>query len=333
MRVAGGQKRPAFGSIVSRVRSDHASPLPQYVSMVGDIHPDNRGHEEPRYAGAAHRPFSPGGLGREVCSCLRCRAARGGPDLENLGLARGMTLDRLADRRTLLGSFDRLRRQVDAEVELAAVDGFTAQALDIVSSGRARDAFDLSREPPAVHQRYGGNVVLKKQAMYTHTWQGSKFLLARRLVEAGVPVVSLSVGFWDTHEANFVYMREQLPLLDRSLSALVSDLHERGLADDVAVVVWGEFYGRSPRINKKAGRDHWKRTGSAVVACGGLRTGQVVGATDAQGYDVVGPRYSPQNVLATLYGVLGIDPSQTLTDHNGRPQYLLDDREEIAELL
>jgi uncharacterized protein (DUF1501 family) len=122
-------------------------------------------------------------------------------------------------------------------------------------------------------------------------------------------------------------------LLDRSLHALLRDLDQRGMTDDVAVVVWGEFYGRSPRINALGGRDHWKQSGSVLVAGGGLSTGQVIGATDARGYSPVGRTYGPQNVLATMYHVLGINPSQTLPDHNGRPQFLLEDRERIEPLL
>lgn len=216
---------------------------------------------------------------------------------------------------------------------MAGLDGFTSRALEVISSNKARDAFDLSREPEHVRAKYGMDVRLKKQAMYTHCWRGSKFLLARRLVEAGVPMVTLSAGFWDTHADNFVFMREQLPLLDRSLAALVSDLHDRGLAQDVAVVVWGEFYGRSPRINKNAGRDHWKMAGSILMAGGGFKTGQVIGATDGRGERFLGTPIYPQNVLATLYRFLGINPAQTLRDHNGRPRYLLDRREPVCDLI
>jgi len=310
------EKRPPFGSVVSRLRGNQPSALPHYVSMIGDIHPENIGHDDPRYLGAAHRPFVPNG-----------------PDLQNLRLPREITPDRLRDRKDLLKAFDGLRRQVDAGVKFGGVDRFAEQALEIASSNRARDAFDLDREPESIRRLYGMDIRLKKQAMYTHKWRGSKFLMARRLVEAGVPVVSLSSGFWDTHTDNTIWMSEQLPLLDRSLHALLRDLDQRGMTDDVAVVVWGEFYGRSPRINALGGRDHWKQSGSVLVAGGGLSTGQVIGATDARGYSPVGRTYGPQNVLATMYHVLGINPSQTLPDHNGRPQFLLEDRERIEPLL
>ena len=156
--------------------------------------------------------------------------------------------------------------------------------------------------------------------------------MARRLVEAGVPVVTLKVGDWDTHEHNFRDMRAQLPQLDQGFHALVSDLHDRGLAEDVAVVMWGEF-GRAPRISRIAGRDHWPEAGAAVLAGGGFRTGQTIGETDAHAGVALGTPYTPSNVLATLYGHLGIDPATTIPDYNGRPLYVLDDREPVRELL
>jgi uncharacterized protein (DUF1501 family) len=211
------------------------------------------------------------------------------------------------------------------------MDAFTEQALEIITSNRARDAFDINLEPPTVRARYGF---------------GTEYLQARRLVEAGVPVVTLTPqnhqvpqrcnGQWDHHDHIFECLRVVLPQLDRALAALIDDLHERGLADDVAVVVWGEM-GRTPRIGTQrgtvGGRDHWPQSGFALIAGGGLRSGQVVGATDARGENPCGGMNTPQNVLATLYHVLGIDPATTLPDHQGRPVYLLDDRRPVTELL
>jgi uncharacterized protein (DUF1501 family) len=208
----------------------------------------------------------------------------------------------------------------------------------MITSPRARAAFHLDEEPAAVRGRYGLNPA------------SQQFLLARRLVEAGVRVVTLCGGFmerghspanlsnWDTHENNFPRIREQLPPWDRALYALLTDLGERGLADDVVVVAWGEM-GRAPRIGRPndgsqvsaTGRDHWP-TAFALVAGGGLRTGQVVGATDRHGAEPRGTAYTPQNVLATLYHLLDIDPAATLVDHSGRPQYLVDRPERIAAL-
>jgi uncharacterized protein (DUF1501 family) len=203
---------------------------------------------------------------------------------------------------------------------MAGIDVFQARAFDMLRSPRAREAFDLSREPDRMRQRYGVNTQL---------------LLARRLVEAGVSVVT--AGFtrppgWDTHQNNFATLRKLLPELDIALATLLTDLHDRGLDADVTVLVWGEF-GRSPRISPEAGRDHWPEAGCALLAGGGLRTGQVAGATDSQGARAKGNPYSVQNVLATLYSQLGVDLEQKFDDHSGRPQYLLDDREPIHALL
>jgi uncharacterized protein (DUF1501 family) len=303
--------RPSIGSVVSKVRGDAGirSPMPPYV-YLGDANYVGG----PGFLGKAHEAYIPGG-----------KAA-------NLGLAAGMTLDRLADRRGLLGTFDALRRDLDdARGGVAGMDAFTARALEMITTNKARDAFDVSKEPEPVRARYG---------------KGMEFLQARRLVEAGVPMVTLTPrnhnpgpmcnGEWDHHDHIFRCLRAVVPQLDRSVHALVTDLHERGLGRDVGVVVWGEM-GRTPRVGTQkgttAGRDHWPQAGFALLAGGGLQTGQVVGATDPRGENPRGQAYTPQNILATLYHVLGIDPSTTLPDHQGRPVYLLDDREKVAELV
>ncbi|MCI0702583.1 MAG: DUF1501 domain-containing protein, partial [Planctomycetia bacterium] len=157
------------------------------------------------------------------------------------------------------------------------------------------------------------------------------FLMARRLVEAGVSVVTLKVGDWDTHEKNFIDHKAQLPQLDQGFHALITDLYDRGLEKDVAVVMWGEF-GRAPKISRGDGRDHWPEAGAAVVAGGGFKVGQVIGETDAHGGRSKGTPYTPSNVLANLYEHLGIDPSITIPDHNKRPMHILDDREVVREL-
>jgi hypothetical protein len=303
--------RPSFGSVVSKLRADAGArtPLPPYV-YLGDANYVGA----PGFLGKAHEAYIPGD-----------RAA-------NLGLARSMTLNRLADRKGLLRSFDGLRRDLDdARGSLGGMDSFTAQAMEMITSNKARDAFDVSKEPNSIRSRYG---------------EGTEFLQARRLVEAGVPVVTLTPrnrkpgkkcnGEWDHHDHIFRCLRAVVPQLDRSIHALVSDLHDRGLAGDVAVVVWGEM-GRTPRVGTQrgttAGRDHWPQAGFALLAGGGLSMGQVVGATDARGERPKGKAYTPQNVLATVYHVLGIDPETTLPDHQGRPVYLLDDRAKVAELV
>jgi hypothetical protein len=303
--------RPSIGSVVSKLRSDAGvrAPIPPYV-YLGDA--NYVGH--PGFLGKAHEAYIPGE-----------KAA-------NLGLARNMTPERLTDRRQLLRSFDSLRRDVeDSRGGLTGHDAFTAQALEMITSNKARDAFDVSKEPDKVREKYG---------------KGVEVLQARRLAEAGVPVVTLTPrnhnpgpmcnGEWDHHDHIFRCLRAVLPQLDRSIWALVTDLHERGLDRDVAVVVWGEM-GRTPRVGTQrgttAGRDHWPQAGFALMAGGGLQMGQVIGATDSRGEAPKGKAYTPQNVLATLYHVLGIDPATTLPDHQGRPVYLLDDREPVAELV
>ena len=314
--------RPAFGAVVSRLRSGDPSPLPHYVSLR-DSYTGRAvvAAETPTYLGVAHQPFT-----------------TSGPGFANLGLHRAIAPDRLADRKALLQTFDGLRRDIETRGELTGRDAFTARALDIISSPETRNAFDISREPEHLRQKYGPAVQVKSSTgSNTDTWNPTQFLQARRLVEAGVPVVTLAAGGWDHHSAVgapkiFDALRSALPPLDRAVHALVTDLHDRGLGRDVAVVMWGEF-GRTPRISERAGRDHWANAGFALFAGGGLRTGQAVGATDARGERAKGVPHTHQNVLATLYHVLGIDPALTLPDHLGRPMHLLEEREPIADLI
>lgn len=311
--------RPAFGSIVSRLRPAPDEVLPRYISLgIGD-HPRTVAKaERPNYAGLAHQPFEPT------------------PQfLENL---KGPTTAQMQDRRHLLKKFDQVQNHIDAHGQLEAMDQFSTQALQMLTSSRVRDAFDLSMESKATRERYGADRRSKFNYQFGHTWHGTRFLLARRLVEAGVPIVTLAEMGWD-HHGNLngvkgtIFQRagEQLPWLDQSISALVIDLHERGLDEDVAVVVWGEF-GRTPRVNKYGGRDHWVRAGFTLFAGGGFQTGQVIGQTDSQGQEPKGPHYSPQNVFATLYKHLGIDPRTSLVDFTGRPVPLLDDQRLIKQL-
>ena len=291
-------KRPAFGSIVSHLRP-RSDGMPPYVSLMYKP-PGLYDNEGPVYLGPSHRPFVPKAEG-----------------LENLSLSKGVSLERLQDRRTLLREFDQMNRTVGQTEAMAGIDTFTQQALQMVTSPRTRDAFDVSRESPQTHARYGKFC--------------ENFLMARRLVEAGISVVTLKVGDWDTHEKNFIDMRTQLPQLDQGFHALVTDLHERGLDQDVAVVLWGEF-GRAPRISRGDGRDHWPEAGAAVVAGGGFASGQAIGETDSHGGQSKGRPYTPANVMANLYHHLGIDLSTSILDHNQRPMALLDDRQTVREL-
>jgi len=312
-------KRPAHGAIVSFLREKEKgvpAQVPSYVLLSppmadGPVFRDEFG---PFYAGPGHRAFTPTG-----------------PAFDDLGLVPGMTHERLGERKQLLRVFDTLRRDLDTRAELVGMDRFTAKAFDMLTSPRTRTALDFGQEPDRVREKYG--------IRGPHAARAARWLQARRLVEAGVPVVNFRVAGqedWDTHTGNFTNLRQSLlPTLDQGLSALVSDLHDRGLDKDVAVVVWGEM-GRTPRVSKDrpgGGRDHWHDSSFAVLAGGGWPMGQVIGKTDAWASAAIGTPYTPQNVLATLYAHLGIDPTTTLTDFTGRPQPLLDDCTPIKELL
>jgi hypothetical protein len=289
-------QHPSFGSVVSKLRGGTANDIPPFVSLRGV----SRG-TEPGYLGVAHRPFTPYGEG-----------------IRNLALAAGVNAPRMDDRKTLLTSFDELRRDIDATGTMKGIDSFTTRAFDMVASGAVRKALDLTREDPRTRDRYKGV---------------EQFLTARRLVEAGVGCVTLSIGGWDTHSSNFKTLRRQLPQVDRGVSALIEDLHQRGLDKDVVTVMWGEF-GRTPKINgSDGGRDHWGPVMSALIAGGGLKMGQAIGLSSARGEYPRDRRVTVPQVLSTIYKAVGIDPSKTFPNGSGRPMYILDDREPIKELI
>jgi uncharacterized protein (DUF1501 family) len=300
-----GTPRPAFGSLVSRFSPAPASGLPAYVGLSRPLPV-----EQPLYAGARHAPFR-----------LRQEA------IADLG--RSVPLSNLQDRQALLHGFDTLRRDLDGGA-MADMDQYAARAFDILTADKTREAFDLDQEPDRVRARFPTGVPYTPYSRPS-TWDASNLLLARRLVERGVRVVTLWLSSWDQHERLFRAMDDMLPLLDRSIHALVTDLRERGLDQDVAVVVMGEF-GRTPRINNNAGRDHWNEAGCVLLAGGGLRMGQVIGTTDSRGERSRSQPIRYQNIFATLYHVLGIDPAQTLSDM-GRPLPLLENRMPIVELV
>lgn len=323
--IRGGEKWPAFGSIVSRIRSEEAGEtpsIPAYVNL-NDLRLglESDDPEVPRYIGPQYAPFRTTGAG-----------------LENLKLTGDVSTERLGERKSLLAQFDEARRLADATEGMRSHDSFQKRAFEMVRSGDVYRALDLNQEEQAVRDRYKGCTDL---------------LLARRLVEAGVSVVTVAqggftkgpglpvLGIWDTHAKNFPHMQKMLPEYDRSIYTLLTDLSERGLDKDVLVVIWGEF-GRSPRIGDEArqlgskyadGRGHWWDSGFTVMAGGGLRMGQVVGESDAKAERSLGRPYTPQNVLSTIYQVLGIDAARTFPDYQGRPMHLLNDRRVIRELV
>jgi hypothetical protein len=219
----------------------------------------------------------------------------------------------------LLSSLDRIRREVDTTGQMVALDSFTQRAVDVVTSGKVADALDRSKSDKRDEERYGRDAL--------------PFLTARRLVEAGVRVVTFSWGGWDTHGGNFTTLKRQLPKMDQGLSALLTDLADRGLDQDVTVIVWGEF-GRTPRVNSGAGRDHWPQVMAAFLAGGGMRLGQVIGSTTKNAENAKDRPVQVQEVFATLYHNLGIDVrTAQLFDTAGRPQYLVEKRDAISELV
>lgn len=297
---------PCLGSVLSKLEGAVHPSMPPFVGLspkMGHVPWSDAG--TPGFLGVGHAPFKPHGAGQE--------------DM----VLNEVTLERLSDRRTLLTSFDRFRRDVDSSGMMEGLDAFNQQAFGVLTSSRLVEALDLEREDPRVRERYGKGDPKNRDDGAPKLME--QFLVARRLVEAGARCVTLAFSRWDHHGDNFGALRQDLPMLDQGLSALILDLHERGLDKDVSVVVWGEF-GRTPTINKDGGRDHWPRVSCAVLAGGGMRTGQVIGATDRLGGEAVARPVQFGEVFATLYHNLGIDASKvTVRDLTGRPQYLVDD--------
>jgi hypothetical protein len=302
---------PAAGAWVSKLKGPTNNTIPPHLSMCYKTDHGPWGYDgDGGFLGIAHAPFKLVG-GRNETS-----------KTENMVL-NGITLDRLGDRTSLLGSFDKFRRDLDSTGKMKGLDSFTQQAVGILTSSALADALDISKEDPALVERYGqGDKNFRDDGAPKLT---ENFLVARRLVEAGARVVSLNFSRWDHHGQNFQAIRQDGPLLDRATAALITDLHERGLDKDVSVVVWGEF-GRTPKINGSAGRDHWPQVSCALLAGGGMRTGQVIGATNRLGEHAVERPVSFQEVWATLYHNLGLNLRAIREfDLRGRPQYLVDE--------
>ncbi len=315
-------EHPDFGSITSRVRGLGPNVMPPYVAVPRQLY-----MTRPTYLGAQHAAF-------EVSD----------PSSPNfrpptVAIAPGRDAKSLDDRRRLLADFDRLRRDVDASGEIEATDKFQQLALELITSPRTVAAFDLAKEDDQLRDRYGRNL-----------W-GQGCLLARRLAEAGVGVISMYIDTpksgqeftnWDDHIMNAgrpghfaKYMEVRLPYMDQALAALIEDIYARGLDRRILVVVMGEF-GRTPRLSRNAngvGRDHWPQAYTALVSGGGLRMGQIVGATNSKAEFPVDRPYSPQDMLATIYRHLSIDPAATFNDFFGRPVHILNDGRPIDELI
>jgi hypothetical protein len=304
---------PCIGSVLSKVGGPVHPGMPPFVGLSPKMgHTPWADNGQPGFLGVAHAPFKPNG--------------DGAADM----VLQGVTLERLRDRKSLLTSFDRFRRDCDQSGMMEGLDAFHRQAFGVLTSSRLAEALDLEREDPKVRERYGFGVNKLRDDGGPRTL--TQFLLARRLVEAGVRCVTLSFSRWDWHGSNFAQAREDMPALDQAVSALVQDLEQRGLDKDVSVVVWGEF-GRTPKINNDAGRDHWPQVSCALLAGGGMRTGQVIGATNRLGEYAKERPVQFQEVFATLYHSLGLG-RVTVNDLSGRPRHLVDSQyEPMAELV
>jgi hypothetical protein len=297
LRNLGGH--PSLGAVVAKLQGATNGSVPSFVDL--------NGHTQHGFLGPTYSAFRPDGPGRA-----------------NLTL-NGVTLERLGERAKLLAELDRVHREMDSSRTMEAIDSFNQRAIGVITSSKVAEALRTEKEDDKIKERYGLN--------RDGGGENQRFLLSRRLIEAGARAVSFSWGGWDTHGDNFNALRRMLPQLDVGLSALVEDLDQRGMLADTAVVMWGEF-GRTPRVNTTAGRDHWARACSAFIAGGGMKPGQVIGSTNRYGEE---PHERPvhlQEVFATLYHLMGIDAKQTtLRDPNGRPQYLVSMPDPVRELI
>ena len=308
---APGDGWPNFGAWVSKLQGPANQTVPANVSLMYPTGERNWGNPiGGGFIGRAHAPMSL--VGKD----LDAKA-------DNMTL-HGITLEHLRDRNRLRKALDSFRREADTTGMMDGMDSYHQQAMGILSSSGLVDAMDLSKENPRIVERYGENV--PKYQRDGAPKMVRNFLIARRLVEAGARVVSLNYSRWDWHGGdgmNYPRSREEFPLLDQGLSALITDLHERGLDKHVSVVMWGEF-GRTPKINGNNSRDHWPQVMSAVLFGGGMRTGQVIGATNRYGEHAVERPVKFKEVFATLYHNMGIDPHDSVRDVTGRPHYLVE---------
>lgn len=331
--------RPAVGSVLSKLTGASADVAPTFIDLMQG-RPLVRKSARPGFLGPACQPFRPD-IGhmfhRELEPGMKGELARLGKDHSvSLTLNPSLSPNRVHDRTMLLTSLDRLRHDADSTGMMEAMDRFSQQAVGILMSGELAGALDLNSEDPAILQRYTAGSTDSGRPSTTSEGPDSvrKFLLARRLIEAGARCVSVSISDFDTHSDNFPRMKNLMPIVDHGLHALVTDLEERGILDDVSIIVWGEF-GRTPRIDPKTGgRHHWPQVGPALMAGGGIRSGQVIGSTNRLGDDVASRPVHYKDVFATLYHNLGIDArTVTVTDPQGRPQFLLDDGHVMREIV
>ncbi len=315
------QRYPFFGSIATKMTGSRRPGMPANVGIPYAMSIGLRpGYFGGHYLGGEHNPLETEGDPNSE-----------GFQVNNLAPIGGLTVERLADRRTLNADLDRLVKEVDRRGTLDAVSQFDAQAFDLVTGSAAREAFNIQSESPEIRERYGRN-----------SW-GQSVLLARRLVEAGSTVVTCHFGGWDTHWDHQGAMERYLPQVDMAVSGLLTDLHERGTLDKTMVIVCGEF-GRTPKMNDGGnggapmsqgtpGRDHWGNALSVLVAGGGIKPGLVVGATNHLGEYPAERPLRPGDLHHTIFHVLGVDPTLSFNDHSGRPIAAIDHGELIRELV
>lgn len=330
--------RPAMGCVLSNLLGSPADQAPAFVDLMQG-RPLVRNSARPGFLGPAYGPFRPDIsklFARELEPAMKKElAALGAGHSVSLSLVGGLTIGDIRDRMQLLSRLDQVRREIDQSGSMEAMDRFRQQAVSILTSGQFAAAMDLSNEDPKTLERYTPTRTSAIKEHYTSEgpMAARKLLLARRLVEAGVRCVSVSISDFDTHTKNFPRLREIVPIFDHAIHALITDLEERGMLDDVTIVAWGEF-GRTPRVNKDGGRDHWPRVGMAMMAGGGMRVGQVIGSTDRYAGEATSRPVHYQDVIATLYHNLGIDGrTTTVADTSGRPQYLVPEGQPIRELV
>ncbi len=292
----GGQSHPSMGAILARHRGPNniETGLPTFVRMNG-IAADG-----PSWLGSAYAPFDTAGNARQNME-LRLRR------------------DQLSQRRRLLSGFDSINRQVDQSGMLEGLDSFGKQAFELLLS-RAKDTFDLNKEDPRVRDMYGKNRL------------SEQLLLARRLCEAGCGFVTINFGGWDMHGKVADGMKRLGPQVDQAVSAFVRDVHDRGLENDVLLVITGEF-GRTPRVNNNAGRDHWAPLSTLGLSGGGLKMGQTIGESSARAETPKSGRVSPQDLMSTIFHVLGIPQDLHYKSPTGRPTPMIDGGKPIADLL
>jgi hypothetical protein len=298
--------RPSIGSVAMKLLGNVDPSVPPFIGMAEKTqHVPWSDPGQVGFLGSTFAPFKPSG-----------------PDMANM-LLNAANKEYLPDRKKLLAGFDTIKREMDNQGGLKGADAHTARAFDVLTSSKLVDAMDLSKESPKVRERYGDGKPYKFQYDGAPT-VNEHLLMARRLVEAGARVVTLSFGRWDSHGKNFDLVRDHGAKLDQCLTALVDDLDARGLLDDVTVVAWGEF-GRTPQINKEAGRDHWPQVSCAILAGGGMKTGQAIGSTDRIGGNARDRPVAFGDIFATLYHNLGLNSeTTTIMDPTGRPQHLVE---------